>query len=418
MDADANANANERLHQRLPRRRFRGPSWREAFARKQSRLLAEFLRKHSALKLASSQDEMASQDLDIAVHIQTTLSYDLLYQIFMLLPAESLFRLQFVCKQWFSLINNAIFITSHAQQSETILISQQLSFWPQVNPRSYFHFLSLDDWGSNFVESSVAELVTVQASYDGLILASTGTRKSLILMNPVTGKHIELPLGAACHPLCESFGMAFCNQAKTYKVVHLFRETSRSIGCEILSIRTRNWTRIRGPPELLRIRQIPVSIGGSLYWLSSKPRDYFVSINVHDEKFVSKKLPVRRVGTDRLLEIGGNLGFVTHAELNMLQVWILIADGESGEYWMKRYSINLNVGFTHCIPICSRRNGQEMVLESIGNQLYVYNLDRDEMKPVNSGSDDEPWFGRINRLYIPHRNTVVSCSHHSLATSL
>lgn len=414
MDADANANANDRLH-RLPRRRYRGPTWREALSRKQSRLLAEFLRRSSALKLASSQDEMVSQGLD---HIQSTLSYDLLYQIFMLLPAESLFKLQFVCKQWFSLINNAAFIASHAQQSETVLISQQLSFWPQGNPRSYFHFLNLDEWGSNFVESSVAELVTIHTSYDGLILANTGNRMNLILMNPATGKHMELPLGAPCHPLCESFGMVFCSQAKTFKVVHLFRETSRSIGCEILSIRTKNWTRVQGPPELLRIRQIPVSIDGSLHWLSSKRRDYFVSINVQDEKFVSKQLPVRRVGTDRLLEIGGNLGFVAHAELNILQVWISIADGQSGECWMKRHSINLNVGLTHCIPICSRRNGQEMVLESSGHHLYVYNHDRDEMKLVNSGSVDEPWFGRINRLYMPHRNTIVSCGDHSLVTSL
>lgn len=402
---------NDRLHQRLPRRRFWGPTWREALSRKQSRLLAEFLRKNSALKPASPQDEMESRDLDLSVHIQTTLFYDLLYQIFMLLPAESLFRLQFVCKQWFSVVNSSFFVTSHAQQCETVLISQQLSFWPQGSPRPYFHFLSLDDWGSSFVESSVTDLGAVHASYDGLILAS-GERKCLMLMNPVTGKNIELPLGAECHRLCESFGIAFCNQGKTYKVVHLFRETSRSIGCEILSIKTRNWTRIREPPELLRIRQRPVSVGGSLYWLSSKRRDYFVSIDVHDENFVSKKLPVRRVGTDRLVEIGGSLGFVTHAELNILQVWILIADGESG--WIQRYSINLNAGLTHCIPICSRRNGREMVLESLGNQLYVYNLDRDEMKPVNSGSDDEPWFGRINRLYIPHRNTLASCSHHSL----
>lgn len=413
---DVDGNANDVLHQRVVRRRFRGSTWREALARKQSRLLADFLRKNSAskLKLADDREEMASD------HIQRTLSYDLLYQIFILLPAESLFRLQFVCKQWFSLINSAVFVRAHAQQAETVLISQQLSFCPQGSqgePKSYFHFLSLDDWGSNFMESSVADLLNIQASYDGLILASTRRIKRLILMNPMTGKYIELPLGAACHPLCESFGMAFCTEAKSYKVVHLFREVSASIGCEILSIRTRNWTRLEGPLELLRIRQIPVSIDGSLYWLSSKRgRDSFICFNVHHEKFVSKKLPVKRVGSDRLLEIGGNLGFVTHAELNILQVWILIADGDSRECWIRRYSISLNVGFTHCIPICSRRNGQEMVLESLGNQLYVYNFDGDEMKPVNSVSDDEPWFGKIYRLYIPHQSTLVACGNHSLIT--
>lgn len=408
MDVHAHANANDTVHLLFRRRRLRGsPTWREVLSRKQSRLLAKFLRNNSA-----SKQEMASQDSDVEVRIQTTLSHDLLYQIFMLLPADSLFKLQFVCKQWFSLINSPIFVTNHARKSETILISQQLSFLPQVSkgklPESYFHVLSLDDWCSNFVESSVGDLASVRASYDGLILASGGKRKKLIFMNPVTGKYIELPLGAPSPPLCESFGIAFCSEGETYKVVHLFREALGSIGCEILSIRTRSWRRIEGPSEPLRARQIPVSIGGTLYWLSSKRgRDYFVSMDVFDEKFVSKKLPARRGGSDRLVEIGGNLGFVTRVEVNMLQVWILNDDCGSRESWMKGYSINVDVGFTHCIPICSRRNGEEMVLECVGNHLYVYNFEREEMKLVNSGCDDEPWFGKINRLYFPHCNTLV-----------
>lgn len=416
MYADARGNADDMVLQLLPRRRYRGsPTWREALSRKQSRLLAEFLRKSSALK-----QERASGDQDTEVQVQTTLSHDLLYQIFMLLPADSLFRLQFVCKQWFSLINSPSFVTTHARRSETVLISQQLSFLPQGpkgKPKSYFHFFSLDDWGSEFIESRVGDLASVRASYGGLILASGGKRKRLILMNPITGKYIELPSGAPSHPLCESYAIAFCREAKTCKVVHLFRETLGSIGCEIMSICTRSWRRIEGPSELLRIRQIPVSIAGTLYWLSSKRgRDYYVSMDVFDEKFVSKKLPVKRGGNDRLIEIGGNLGFVTHVEVNVLQVWILVDGGGSRESWTKRYSIDVGGGLTHCVPICSRRNGEEMVLECVGNHLYVYNLEREEMKLVKSGCDEEPWFGKINRLYFPHCNTLASCGDQSLIT--
>ncbi|XP_057793582.1 F-box/LRR-repeat/kelch-repeat protein At2g27520-like isoform X2 [Salvia miltiorrhiza] len=382
----------------LPRRRLIGATWREALARKQSRLLAEFLWRNSApMKPA---EETASQDSEAELHIQTTLSPDLLNQIFMLLPAESLFRLQFVCKQWFGLINTPTFVTSHARKSETVLLSQHLAFWPnEGKPKAYFHFLSLDCLSSSFVESSVPDLASVRASYNGLVLASNGRRKRLVLMNPITGKHVELPLGVSSHHLCESFGIAFCSEAKTYKVVHLFREVLGGVGCEILSVDTRKWMRIKGPHESIRVRQMPVSVGGSLHWLASKrERDCFVSMDVRGERFVAKKLPAKREWGDRLVEIGGSLGFVSHAEVNTFQVWIM---NGLGECWMKRCSINLS----GCVPVCSRRDGEEMVLESAGGRLCVYNFGRDETRVVNGGG--EPWFGKkINRLYIPHRNTL------------
>ncbi|XP_042035084.1 putative F-box only protein 15 [Salvia splendens] len=239
---------------RLPRPRLRGATWREALARKQSRLVAEFLWRNSSSKQADARGETASRDTN--------------KEIFVLLPAESLFRLQFVCKQWFGLINSSIFVSSHAEKSETVLISQQMAFWPRGcagKPKAYFHFLSLDGLRSSFVESSVDDLVSVRASYDGVILGFNSRRKRLVLMNPITGKYVDLPLGVSCHHLCESFSIAFCSEAKTYKVVHLFREVLGGVGCEILSVETREWRSIEEPLELVRIRQNLVSVGGSLH---------------------------------------------------------------------------------------------------------------------------------------------------------
>ncbi|XP_047961934.1 F-box protein At5g49610-like [Salvia hispanica] len=419
MDADTG-------RRRLPRPRLRGATWREALSRKQSRLVAEFLRRNSSSKQADARGETASRDPNIEVGIQANLSHDLLYQIFMLLPAESLFRLQFVCKQWFGLINSSIFVSSHAQKSETVLISQQMAFWPRGcvgMPKAYFHFLSLDGLRSSFVESSVDDLGSVRASYDGLILGFNSRRKRLLLMNPVTGKYVGLPLGVSCHHLCESFGIAFCSEAKTYKVVHLFREVLGGVGCEILSVETRKWRRIEEPLELVRTRQNPVSVGGSLHWLGARrTRDCFISLDVCDEKFVTKQLPVKRAWGDRLVEIAGGLGFVSRVEVNALEVWILSDLG--GECWIKKCRIDLRVDFVqYCVPVCSRRDGKEMVLECVKGRLCVYDFGREEMRLVSSssgssdgGDGEEPWLGKINRLYLPHWNTLVSCGDQSVIT--
>ncbi|PIN02242.1 hypothetical protein CDL12_25243 [Handroanthus impetiginosus] len=121
---------------------------------------------------------------------------DLFFKIFILLPAESLFILQFVCKKWFSLINSSVFIIRHPQQSETVLISQNLTLLgPENNPKSFFHLMDLNHGNRTFIESKIVDLVDVPASCNGLVLATVENKKRLIVRNPSTRKHTTLLLG-------------------------------------------------------------------------------------------------------------------------------------------------------------------------------------------------------------------------------
>ncbi|PIN09297.1 hypothetical protein CDL12_18128 [Handroanthus impetiginosus] len=395
---------------------------------KRLRLLAEFLRAKSVRREANGQEETSSQDSEIQVQnhqLIMKLPHDLLFKILILLPAESLFMLQFVCKKWFNLINSSVFIRHHSRQSETVLICQKMtSTAPENNLKSYFHFLDLDHGNHHsFVESIVVNLADVITSYDGLVLATVKNQSSLMLMNPLTRKYTSLPLGTLTDFCFESYGIAFCNDSSLYKVVHLCCEKEGDSSCEILSIcaSTRKWTRIEGPSsELLRnVRQTnPVSIGGSLYWMSGKHEsDYFIiSINVENEKFITKKLPISSRKHSRIMEIGGSLGFVGYGEDHyLMQGWILMKDGkELEENWVNSFNINLdNVSV---VAICSSRNGEKMVFESPRDCLYVYDFDNDEMKEVHSGDYIDPWFERIEKLYIPHRNTLVSWEDHYQVT--
>ncbi|PIN09298.1 hypothetical protein CDL12_18129 [Handroanthus impetiginosus] len=343
---------------------------------KRQRLLSKFLQTKSARRAGNSQEKTSSQDSDIEVQnhqLIMELPQDLLLEIFALLPAESLFTLQ----------------------------SKTMTFvGPENNPKYYFHFLDLDHGNHSYIE-----LGNVITSYDGLVLATVKNQSSLMLMNPLTRKYTALPLGKATDFSYQSFGIAFCNDSSLYKVVHLYCEKQGDGSCEILSISatTRNWTRIEGPSsELLRnIRKTnPVSVGRSLYWMSEKHlSDYFViSINVENEKFITKKLPISSGKHSRIVEIGGGLGYVAYGEdHNLMQGWILRKDGtESEENWVKSFNINLNN--VYAIVICSSRDGKEMVFEGPGDCLYeVYSRDYIDW-----------WFERIEELYIPRRNTLVS----------
>ncbi|KAG6388847.1 hypothetical protein SASPL_150283 [Salvia splendens] len=146
---------------------------------------------------------------------------------------------------------------------------------------------------SSFVEASVDHLDRVRASYDGLIITTNVRRKILKLMNPMTGRYVDLPLGVSCNPQYESFGIAFCSEAKTYKVVHVFPGRF-GVDFEILTVETRKWRRIDWPPPLpLRKEETLtlMSAGGSLHLLGSE--DCFFSLDVRDEKFVARGMGVR-----------------------------------------------------------------------------------------------------------------------------
>ncbi|KAH6776651.1 hypothetical protein C2S52_014212 [Perilla frutescens var. hirtella] len=384
--------------------------------RRRNHLLAEFHQQISSRNLVNAEEETSSQDVKIDVQNQVTLSDDLLFKILILLPADSLFRLQFVCKNWFGLINSSIFIRCHAQQSEFVLICRKLTPPDQGfedKPKSFFHVINIEDGGNNFMESRVVELVCIQSSYDGLILATTANNRSLILMNLLTRKHVELPSGTKGYFYVESFDIiASCDEAKkTHNVVHLFRDYSGCTGCETLSIHTRKWRRVDEPPrELLSYsRQIPVTVGGSLYWLFTNgfSEYFFLSLNLRDGKFIRHDLPVTSSSRDRLFDIDGNLGLVTHAEVGVMQVWILSTDSVKGENWVRKYSINLSVYTALPNPICCWKNGKGMVVE-MGNGVYVLSFETGEMKLIRSRSDDEVCLRRVDDDYIPHRNTLVS----------
>ncbi|KZV57073.1 F-box protein-like [Dorcoceras hygrometricum] len=413
MDPNMRNERRRRFYQRRERREENQPLIRADSGAKRQRKLKDFLQRKTVKQRSSGKAEAAQNPGSEGEFEIMQIPDDLLFKVFSLLPAESLVKLQFVCKKWYALVNGLTFIKFHAQQSETVLISQDLIVdrphtsylvLPPVEPKPHFHYLDLSRGYDNFVESCVSDLVEIRASCDGLVLGIRAKKKGLILMNPFTRKHAILPLGTV--GFNDSYGFAFCIQARTYKVAHLFRDAPGYTVCEILNVSTRKWTCMDGPSsELLHdVAQRPVSVRGSLYWMPREHgSDYFVSMDLEDEKFSSMKLPIFCAVNDRLVDVGGALGFVTHATLNLMQVWVL----KGRENWVKRFSIYMNFDVTRVVPICSSRNGKEIVFEYPGNHLYVYDMETGDTKEVYS-RDDEEYCEGAETLFIPHRNTLAS----------
>lgn len=337
---------------------------------------------------------------------------DLLFKVFLLLPAETLCALRCVCKSLLNMINSPVFVEAHLHQSETVLITENSfhkeivrSPFPLLSDKNegYFRFWDIHSGKGHKVcmPDNLGNIKCVLAACNGVVLAKIRKNGGLLVINPSTRNHTRMPLGTIGF-VKECYAFMFSHFTCAYKVVHLFRDKSRNILCEILNLSTRSWHAVDGPNSRkfgLITTQRSVSAVGALYWLPQiEGCNHVVSLGFHDEKFLTVPLPISSTKNDRLVEIGGSLSFVTHATLNLIQVWIL----KSGN-WLKRYSINRLCDITGFVPLCA--STKEIYFQREGGYplLHIYKFEAEEMQEV-----DFKGTKRVGNLYMPHVKSLVS----------
>ncbi|XAR69402.1 hypothetical protein NMG60_11000960 [Bertholletia excelsa] len=356
------------------------------------------------------------------------LPIDLIFKILLLLPAESLHKASFVCKAWFNLINSSNFVEDHLCQCESVLIYRQSvsqrrldtfsveakfgqsEEWSMFSrgerPKYYINFLEVKDGKGKVCESKISGIKNILASCNGLILATCQQNRGLLVMNPVTRKVIILPLGTLLQR-DESYGFAFCPLTREYKVVHLFRDESGHIGCEILNLGMRLWQAVDGPSFGLfrKFCYKPVAAIGALHWLPSKQgSNYLVYMGMDDEKFHSRTLPNSSGINDRLVEIGGSLGFVTHVALDRTEVWIL--KGLVGGDWLKLHVIT-SCKIVDLIPLSTLWYGREMIFKGRGDSsFHVYNFEIEVMREVEKEGEEN--YYHHHSSYLPHVHSLAT----------
>ncbi|CAA3019804.1 F-box At3g10240 [Olea europaea subsp. europaea] len=103
--------------------------------------------------------------------------------------------------------------------------------------------MEIKDGKSTVKEYNETCIGKIRATCNGLILLENRMKKEgFIVMNPVTRELLTIPLGTQSSPHHESYGLVFCHRPSNYKVVHLFRDESQYIGCEIINIGSGSWS--------------------------------------------------------------------------------------------------------------------------------------------------------------------------------
>lgn len=368
---------------------------------------------------------------------------DCISSIIVRLPLESLLASRFICKSWYGIVNSPAFIDAHLQRSNNGLIyltpavKGQLSsdvgtasgssamkidynvdakvleldtipilHWHLFNPRTQYQikYLEIKDAQSTIKEYNATCTGIIKAVCNGLIVLENLVRsRGLIIMNPVTRELKTIPLGTMSSPHRESYGLAFSHDLSCYKLVHLFQDDSQYIGCEIMNVGSGPWRVVDGPCHGIMgwLGYQPVFAIRALHWVPRVDHnEYIVSMSLIDEKFQNIPLPNTGGIHDRILEMGGVLGFVSRNSTNQIDVWTLKSLG--GEGWAKQHSITMDC-MRDMVPLYCVRVGGELVFKK-GNDLYAYDQHLQLMRKIEVNNE---WC-RSPGCYFPHVNSLIS----------
>ncbi|KAL5982908.1 hypothetical protein ACLOJK_016987 [Asimina triloba] len=312
---------------------------------------------------------------------------DILFNILMRLPTLLIFDLRLVCKSWYNLITDPVFIETLLSRSNAGLI-----FQVQISSSSYL---------TNFMEIKHGELWVhylgldcpgrIRGSCNGLILLES--MLNIFVFNPMTNQQTMLPPSDMPYkyPLSfEIYGFGYNSRTKEYKVVHICeykkKMSPHPLACEITTVGSGSWREINGPFFGLAELHVPVSANGVLHWATE--RDYIISMDVGNEKFCRTPFPNCSRKCYYLLDLSESLSFADHTLPFQIDVWVL-KDLNKGE-WIKQYSVSVerfanflskdwtwNGTLDQVVILGSFLNGEIIIIENYavnGTEFYMCDL--------------------------------------------
>lgn len=331
---------------------------------------------------------------------------EMVWEILIRLPVESLVRFKLVSKAWQAMISNPVFIRAHLKCSKQKQQRNPSSFLvvPQPYPSIIFstdirfYKWSLQDdmrmrrsastsiatllYGRHFLAGpGEFELVYQMAHCDGLVLLPTNTNP--YIFNPATRDAISLPESQhniLQHRTCLPIGFGLDASTGKYKVARSFYRAfdydSISMGMEVFTINGQDgsWTATSmDPPYLLLCPQTAIYCKGWLFYFIDKGNQPYsprglIRFSLEDETFgitplLNNVFPRAEDKDIVLRELDGEL-CATYVSKNLQRVVVYMTKDilDPEPEWKCRYIINI---LNRCQPMASLSNGRILIRENI-----------------------------------------------------
>ncbi|XBI26832.1 hypothetical protein VPH35_051448 [Triticum aestivum] len=341
---------------------------------------------------------------------------EMLWEILIRLPVESLARFKLVSKVWYTIISQPVFVRAHLQRSKQKQHHNPSSFLitPQIyldsNPSGIFSTnirffqwsLQEDDLpkvatkvgmshsssamllhGRHFPAGEFG-LVSQMAHCDGLVLLPTDT--NAYVFNPATRDGIALPRShhnVLQRPVCLPIGLGLDVSTGTYKVARSFFRScdynSVAMGMEVITINCGegSWREtLVDPPYLILCPQTAIHCKGCLFYFIDRenqpcsPRG-LLRFSLQDETFgitplLNNLYPTVEDEDIVIHELGGEL-CATFFCKSMQRVLISMTRDILVPEWECHYVMNVS---DQCLPMASLSNGG--ILLRRGHCLFRY----------------------------------------------
>ncbi|KAF5728002.1 hypothetical protein HS088_TW21G00144 [Tripterygium wilfordii] len=333
--------------------------------------------------------------------------FDLVVEILIRLPVNSIARFKLVSKRWCSSISNPHFIASqleHAKRKKDQCLL--LSCTTQEN----LQFYSVKDGAlANFEYSapSIDDSYHVMPSCNGLVCFYGINFGGINVCNPITKNLIKLPSSDSMLECLLSCGFGFSEVNHEFKVIKMSRRKQTVIGndddlkFEIHTLGSQSWRNVQSKPSAtLQNRKPPVFANGFFYWLtanSSVPGCFsIVSFDIDKEVFGVVDPPgdlLRKKWFVSCLEVlGGNLCFVDldFESKRRMDIWVFRGNDLG---WSQESIVHESEPLDLARPVAI--NGREVLLLGFQGLKYClswYNLKSRSFRPLEIKGTPPPTF--------------------------
>jgi F-box interacting protein len=336
------------------------------------------------------------------------LPHDLIIQILLRLPVNSLISLKCVCKSWFSLISHDIdFANSNFElTSATHTRRIMLILTPPLKTQSIDIELSLyasASMNNNFLCPQSYFDIEIKGSCRGFILLHFGA--CFYLWNPSIGRNKQIPLSPNDY-IFNLYGFGYDHATDDYLVVSISRDQISNSDdvlshLWLFSLRANVWQEIACTTRLpfytnvsSSVRQVESFFNGAIHWLAFRhdiSDHVIVAFHLTERKLLEILLPV---------DINYNskgCGFWVFR--GFLSLWIL-RDDEVDIWVMKEYKVHSSWTKTLVLPIyddipyfcpLSYTKSGDIIGTDGGTGLVKYN-DKGEILEHNSYCEDARGF--------------------------
>ncbi|XP_039804527.1 putative F-box protein At2g02030 isoform X4 [Panicum virgatum] len=341
---------------------------------------------------------------------------EIVWEIMIRLPVESLARFKTVSKAWLAIISDPSFVRAHLQCSKQKQHRNPSHFL--INPKFLLEISNADAFSTNIqfyqwclqenMMRSTATLlygrhfptsefgrVSDMAHCDGLMLLPTDTK--VYVFNPATKDTIALPesqRNMMWHHRCLPVGLGLDTSTGKYKVARSFYRSRCSdpveivaMGMEVFTINGKHgsWREtLVDPPYPILSSQAATHYKGCLFYSIDKnnlqrPPHGLVRFSLADETFgvtplITNIYPEVDHDDFFISEFDGEL-CCTYLCSHLQRVLVFTTRGVDHPKWSLRYLINVQSHFYPLVPLGSGR-----ILLRGGNCLLGYNLEASEIE--------------------------------------